>query len=126
VDRAPGLSIRLKLTLSYAGILMLAGALLLAAVWVFLLRYVPDGSPGGLAPNRLLIRGDALVALRVFWGAFAPAAAIVLAFLLLFGLLGGVASRRPDARPADPHHRRHANGRERIALPPNPATGSKR
>jgi hypothetical protein len=42
VDRAPGLSVRLKLTLSYAGFLMLAGALLLAAVWAFLLRYVPD------------------------------------------------------------------------------------
>src|SRR5947209_15383957 len=42
VDRAPGLSVRLKLTLSYAGFLMLAGALLLAAVWLFLLRYVPD------------------------------------------------------------------------------------
>src|SRR5579862_9258491 len=42
MDRAPGLSVRLKLTLSYAGFLMIAGALLLAAVWVFLLRYVPD------------------------------------------------------------------------------------
>ena len=42
VDRAPGLSVRLKLTLSYAGFLMVAGALLLAVVWVFLLRYVPD------------------------------------------------------------------------------------
>ena len=42
MDRAPGLSVRLKLTLSYAGFLMLAGALLLAAVWVFLLRYAPD------------------------------------------------------------------------------------
>ena len=41
MDRAPGLSARLKLTLSYAGFLMLAGALLLAAVWLFLLRYVP-------------------------------------------------------------------------------------
>ena len=38
----PGLSVRLKLTLSYAGFLMVAGALLLAVVWVFLLRYVPD------------------------------------------------------------------------------------
>ena len=36
------MSVRLKLTLSYAGFLMLAGALLLTAVWVFLLRYVPD------------------------------------------------------------------------------------
>src|SRR5918999_6248741 len=34
VDRAPGLSVRLKLTLSYAGFLMVAGILLLAAVWV--------------------------------------------------------------------------------------------
>src|SRR6266480_1057601 len=41
VDRAPGLSVRLKLTLSYAGFLMLAGASLLAAVRVFLLRRVP-------------------------------------------------------------------------------------
>ena len=39
---APGLSVRLKLTLSYAGFVMLAGALLLAAVWLFLLRYVPQ------------------------------------------------------------------------------------
>jgi two-component system, OmpR family, sensor histidine kinase VanS len=92
VDRAPGLSVRLKLTLSYAGLLMLAGALLLATVWVFLLRYVPDVAiytAPGLAPNGLIIRGDALVALRLLWGAFAPAAAIVLAFLLVFGLLGG-------------------------------------
>src|SRR5919199_4712850 len=61
VDRAPGLSVRLKLTLSYAGLLMLAGALLLAAVWVFLLRYAPDGAittAAGLAPNRLMIQGD--------------------------------------------------------------------
>ena len=43
MDRAPGLSVRLKLTLSYAGFLMLAGVLMLAAVWVVLLRYIPDG-----------------------------------------------------------------------------------
>src|SRR5918998_4935963 len=42
VDRAPGLSVRLKLTLSYAGLLVFAGALMLAAVWVF--RYVPDAA----------------------------------------------------------------------------------
>jgi two-component system, OmpR family, sensor histidine kinase VanS len=80
VDRARGMSVRLKLTLSYAGFLMLAGALLLAAVWVFLLRYVPDGWPALLyvAPNRILLLG-----------AFAPAAAAVMAFLLVFGLLGG-------------------------------------
>jgi two-component system sensor histidine kinase VanS len=91
VDRAPGLSVRLKLTLSYAGFLMLAGALMLAAAWLagqhgqsfeFLLRYVPDGvisTTGGLVP------GNDSFLLR----AFAPAAAIVLVFLLVFGLLGG-------------------------------------
>jgi len=42
VARARGLSVRLKLTLSYAGFLMVAGVLLLAVVRVFLLRYVPD------------------------------------------------------------------------------------
>jgi two-component system sensor histidine kinase VanS len=80
VDRAPGLSVRLKLTLSYAGFLMVAGVLLLAAVWVFLLRYVPEREiiALGFVPNRSdLIR------------AFAPRAAILLAFLLGFGLLGG-------------------------------------
>src|ERR671915_816855 len=91
VDRAPGLSVRLKLTLSYAGFLMLAGALMLAAAWLagqhrrsfeLLLRYVPDGvisATGGLVP------GNDSFLLR----ALAPAAAIVLAFLLVFGLLGG-------------------------------------
>jgi two-component system sensor histidine kinase VanS len=80
VDRAPGLSARLKLTLSYAGFLMLAGALLLATVWVFLLRYVPEviSTPGGIRTlNADLVR------------AFAPRAAEALAFLLVFGLVGG-------------------------------------
>ena len=83
MDRAPGLSVRLKLTLSYAGFLMLAGALLLAAVWVFLLRYVPDGDATS-APTRSGSpnRSDLL-------DAFAPRAAAVLAFLLVFGLVGG-------------------------------------
>ena len=57
VDRPPGLSVRLKLTLSYAGFLMLAGVLLLAAVWVFLLRYVPDGDP---PRRRLSLRAASL------------------------------------------------------------------
>ncbi|HEY4724781.1 MAG TPA: two-component sensor histidine kinase, partial [Actinomycetota bacterium] len=41
MDREPGLSVRLKLALSYAGFVMVAGTLLLAVVWVFLLRDVP-------------------------------------------------------------------------------------
>ncbi|HEV3473202.1 MAG TPA: HAMP domain-containing sensor histidine kinase, partial [Actinomycetota bacterium] len=83
MDRAPGMSVRLKLTLSYAGFLMLAGGLLLAVVWVFLLRYVPD--PEILRRPDLLIgptRSDLL-------DAFVPKMAIALASLLLFGLVGG-------------------------------------
>ena len=75
MDRAPGLSIRLKLTLSYAGFLMLAGALLLAAVRVFLPRLMRPGS--NIIMVSFLLRD------------FTPVAAIVLAFLLVFGLLGG-------------------------------------
>ncbi|MFE9118271.1 sensor histidine kinase [Streptomyces sp. NPDC007172] len=80
MPRRPGLSARLKLTLSYAGFLLIAGALLLGVVWVFLLRYVPDNSRGllGIAPNRYLL-------VRMF----APAAAVAMACLLVFGLLGG-------------------------------------
>lgn len=85
MDRAPGLSVRLKLTLSYAGFLMLAGSLLLAAVWVFLLRgrsnslYIPDLSDflRAFDPSNF---GPAV---------FVPAAMLVLAFLLVFGLVGG-------------------------------------
>ena len=89
MDRDPGLSARLKLTLSYAAFLMLAGALLLAAVWVFLLRYVPQhalivpGSTGSTDIHGVFpVRSNLL-------HVFAPRAAAVLAFLLVFGLLGG-------------------------------------
>ena len=80
MDRAPGLSVRLKLTLSYAAFLIVAGGMLLAVVWVFLLRYVPDViiANGQPVPNR-----SDLIA------AFAPKAAWAMVFLLLFGLVGG-------------------------------------
>ncbi len=79
MDDEPGLSVRLKLALSYAGFLMVAGVLLLGAVWLFLLRDLPDvfNTAGGLFTRNGLLRG------------FAPAAGVVLAFLLVFGLLGG-------------------------------------
>ena len=77
MDRAPGLSVRLKLTLSYAGFLMLAGALLLAAVWLFLTRVTHVGL--------VFEPGYQYSVLR----AFAPIAAFVFAFLLVFGLAGG-------------------------------------
>jgi two-component system sensor histidine kinase VanS len=81
VDRAPGLSVRLKLTLSYAGFLMVASALLLAAMWVSILRYIPDEVTYGL-PWFPPDRSDPL-------NGFGLPAAIVLAFLLVVGLLGG-------------------------------------
>jgi two-component system sensor histidine kinase VanS len=80
VDRRPGLSVRLRLTLSYAGFLMVAGTLLLAVVWVFLLRYVPDDAltPGRFGPTRSDLEE-----------AFVPKASLALGFLLVFGLVGG-------------------------------------
>ncbi len=77
MDRAPGLSVRLKLTLSYAGFLMLAGAVLLAVGYFSLSRGVHPGVIFMVRSHADLLR------------AFAPTAAIVMAFLLVFGLLGG-------------------------------------
>jgi two-component system sensor histidine kinase VanS len=81
VDRDPGLSVRLKLTLSYACFLMVAGGLMLAVVWVSLLRYIPDHVIFGL-PWIPPIRSDPL-------NGFSVPAAMLMAFLLVFGLLGG-------------------------------------
>ncbi|MFC9680168.1 sensor histidine kinase [Streptomyces sp. NPDC056948] len=88
MNRRPGRSARLRLALSYAGFLFVAGTLLLAVMWVFVLRWLPTHDARSLqntfgaviidGPNRSdLLRG------------FAPAAATALAFLLVFGLLGG-------------------------------------
>nr|WP_272949186.1 HAMP domain-containing sensor histidine kinase [Kribbella pittospori] len=80
VDREPGWSVRLKLTLSYAGFVMLVGVSLLAVVWVFLLRYVPvQLSP---SPMSLPDRSD-------LTAAFLPKAVMMLMFLLVVGLVGG-------------------------------------
>ena len=85
--RQPGLSVRLKLTLSYAAFLMLAGTLLLAAVWLFLLRYVPEQAvltvPNGTAGSDVFPVRSRLL------DVFAPRAAAVFMLLLIFGLLGG-------------------------------------
>jgi two-component system, OmpR family, sensor histidine kinase VanS len=83
VDRAPGLSVRLKLTLSYAGVIVLVGAALLTVVWLFLLRYVPDKALISTPiPGPFPIRSNLL-------HVFAPRAAAALVFLLVVGLLGG-------------------------------------
>ncbi|OIJ68066.1 sensor histidine kinase [Streptomyces mangrovisoli] len=80
MDRRPGLSARLKLTVSYAAFVLLAGVLMLAVAWVFLLRNVPNTSRGllGIAPNRYVLEQ-----------VFAPPAVAALVFLILFGLVGG-------------------------------------
>ena len=83
MDRAPGLSVRLRLTLSYAGFVVLAGALLLGAAWVFLLRYVPSGETVTVHNTHVLISPGRGALLRDF----APAAAILGASLVAFGLL---------------------------------------
>jgi two-component system sensor histidine kinase VanS len=77
--RVPGLSVRLKLTLSYAGFLLLAGVLLLATVGVFLLGHLGPPHTGLVRSSQ----SDYLVR------AFAPTAVASLAFLLVFGLVGG-------------------------------------
>jgi two-component system sensor histidine kinase VanS len=71
------MSVRLKLTLSYAGFLMVAGALLLAATWLYLTRVPHVG---------LILEPDYEPAVV---RQFAPTAVIVMAFLLVFGLVGG-------------------------------------
>ena len=77
MSRAPGLSARLKLTLSYAGFLMLAGAVLLTVGYFSLSRGVHPGVVFMVSSHADLLRE------------FAPTVGIVLTFLLVFGLLGG-------------------------------------
>ena len=86
MDRAPGLSVRLKLTLSYAGFLIVAGALLLVAVGMFILRYVPLHEFVFAHPGAIPRRGPSR---RGLLADFVPTAAIALVLLLLFGLMGG-------------------------------------
>lgn len=94
VDRAPGLSVRLKLTLSYAGFVMVAGVGLIAVVLVFLLRYVPDQAirleprraPGGGLRS---LPGIVIPGRADLWAAFAPKAALMLGLLLVVGVVGG-------------------------------------
>ena len=71
------MSARLKLTLSYAGFLMLAGALLLTVGYFSLSRGAHPGVVFMVQTHADLLRN------------FAPTVGVVLAFLLLFGLAGG-------------------------------------
>ncbi|KQR50970.1 hypothetical protein ASF88_17345 [Leifsonia sp. Leaf336] len=83
--RLPGLSVRIKLTLSYAGFLVLAAIALLAVTW-YVLRFVPQGNlqiigadvDQGWAPNR----ADLIEA-------FVPVAIRVLVLVAVVGFVGG-------------------------------------
>ncbi|WP_276116028.1 sensor histidine kinase [Microbacterium halotolerans] len=70
----------MRLTLSYAGVVVLTGGLLLAVVSLFLLRYVPDVS----IPSTFFVpnRNDLL-------RAFVPRAAAAMIALIVCGLAGG-------------------------------------
>ncbi|MGW3959145.1 sensor histidine kinase [Amycolatopsis sp. NPDC005003] len=81
MDREPGLSARLKLTLSYAGFVMLAGILLMGAVLAFYLYFLPNGW--------IITEGDFWINRSRLVRAFVPFMAVVIVFLLVFGLLGG-------------------------------------
>ncbi|MFD6396011.1 sensor histidine kinase [Nocardia sp. NPDC060249] len=82
MGRAPGLSVRLKLTLSYAGFIMVVGSLLIAAVGVYYLWYLPEGWIYTGSGDFWIDRGMLL-------RSFAPFVTIVMAFLLAIGLVGG-------------------------------------
>jgi len=71
------MSVRLKLTLSYAGFLMLVGAVLLVVGYFSLSRGVHPGVIFLVRSHSDLLRS------------FAPIAALVMAFLLVVGLVGG-------------------------------------
>ena len=77
MTRSRGLSVRLKLALSCAGFLMLAGAVLLTAMYFSLSRGRHVGVIFMVQSHAALVRY------------FAPIAGVVMAFLLVFGLIGG-------------------------------------
>lgn len=110
MDRPAGLSVRLKLTVSYAGFVVLAGAVLIGVGYFSLSRGVHPGVVFFVQSHDALVRS------------FAPIAALVMGFLLVFGLLGGwlLAGRmlRPLTRITDAT-RKAATGSlsHRIRLP---------
>ncbi|GAA2796163.1 sensor histidine kinase [Crossiella cryophila] len=80
MDRRPGASARLNLTVSYAGVVLVTGSVLIAVAWLYLLRHVPNKEQGllGISPNRYLLS-------RIF----GEAVAVAMVVLLLIGLVGG-------------------------------------
>lgn len=100
--RSRGLSVRLRLTLSYAAVIILTGSILLSVVWLFLLRYVPRGYISIVYPDG----GSSVVPDRDdLLRAFIPPTTAIFALLVVVGLAGGwfLAGRmlRPLARLHD-------------------------
>ena len=86
------MSVRLRLTLSYAGFLLVAGAALVVLLF-YILRFVPDeaiNAPGGFVPNR----SDLIEALL-------PRVWLVLLALAVVGLVGGWFLAGRILRPLD-------------------------
>lgn len=113
-QRPPGLSVRIKLTLSYAGFLAVAGVALFV-VGFLLLRFVPTGAifveGGGWAPNRANLLET-----------FVKYASWAMAGLVVFGLVGGWllagVMLRPLGRITDVAARaRDGRLSQRVALP---------
>ncbi|WP_341730169.1 HAMP domain-containing sensor histidine kinase [Brooklawnia sp.] len=99
--RPPGLSVRVKLTLSYAGFLVFVSALILALVWIFLLRYVPPEAtvvPGEFSADG---RGVFFPGRYDLIRAFVPVTAVALLVLLAVGLVGGWFLAGRMLRPLD-------------------------
>ncbi|MCP2266586.1 sensor histidine kinase [Promicromonospora thailandica] len=92
--RRRGLSVRMRLTLSYAGFLVVAGTVMFAGL-LLVLRYVPDENltvmrGGGFAPDRSDLLDVAV-----------PISAAAVGFLALVGLAGGWVLAGRMLRPLD-------------------------
>ncbi|MDR7254791.1 two-component system sensor histidine kinase VanS [Nocardioides sp. BE266] len=103
MPRPPGVSVRLRLALSYAGVVVVTGVGLLAVVLVFLLRYVPDeaGSTSGANAPDGGFGGTFMPGRSDLWDAFAPKAALMMVLLLVVGLAGGWALAGRMLAPLD-------------------------
>ena len=122
MDRPPGLSVRLKLTLSYAGFLLAAGAVMFVAAWfagrdpqtfAFVLRVVPDKV---VSAAGVLIPGNHSFLLR----AFAPHRLSKTIAQLQGGQLSNSRSRNQPTTAQRPSSRRATRSSPDTAPSPTP------